>query len=278
MHALIDADRIAYAFGGMTDDEGFPLEWPFIASRVDRNIESILTRTQATSRTLYLTSDDKSNFRIAVASIKPYKGNRPSIKPFWYEQIRRYLVEEYKAEIVTGMEADDALGIAACRNLGQPDCNINPLWGPVICSVDKDLDMIPGKHFNELHPERGIYEISEKDALRNFYIQCLCGDPVDSIPGLFGVGRKSKLCHDVELALDELGMYVLVRDAYEKRFGSYWQQFLWENAALLWIKRQNTSPGNFEVYQRLADLESLRDPSFAHSELGQAWKTESNNN
>lgn len=251
MHALIDADRLAYAFGGMTDDDGLPLSWTYIAARIRTNIEDQLEAVGAEdSYQLYLTSDDKTNFRIRVATIRPYKGNRSSTKPFWYEQIRRHLVDEWRAEVVSGMEADDSLGIAQMAGFYCPVTGNDT----VICSVDKDLDMIPGLHYNELHPERGVYEISEITALQNFYLQLLTGDPTDAIPGLYGVGRSSKLCSQLKQILVELDMYSHVREQYEKRFGSYWLQFLQENAALLWIKRNNEAPNQPELESQLRIL------------------------
>lgn len=250
MHALIDGDRLPYAFGGFKDDEGFPAEWWVIQSRVDDNIKSLLESTQSTSYTIYLTSDDKSNFRFAVGTILSYKGTRSADKPFWYEQIRRYLVSEYKAEVVYGMEADDYLGI-------QGTCSLVQSSGPrsIICSVDKDLDLIPGLHYNELNPKKGVYELSEIDCQRAFYCQLLTGDSVDNIPGLYGVGKSSALCKRINQLDSVLGLYVLVRDEYEKRFGSYWKQFMWENAQLLWILRTENKN---EVLEKLEELESQR--------------------
>jgi len=235
MKALIDADRIAYAFGGFKDDEGFPVEWPLLQSRIEDNINNILLQTKATSYQLYLTSDDKSNFRFDVATILPYKGHRSTDKPFWYEQIRRYLVHEWKAEIVFGMEADDALGIEQCAKNWY--MGLEQEYRTIICSVDKDLDTIPGLHFNELHPEKGVYEISEIDAQRNFFNQLLCGDRTDNIPGLFGVGKSSALLRNLESLVHWDDMYLAVKEQYEKRFGSYWKLFMYENAQLLWILR-----------------------------------------
>lgn len=254
MHALIDADRIPYAFGGFKDDDGHPLQWPLIAERVDSNINSIMDGSGATSGSLYLTSDDKSNYRISVATIRPYKGHRSTEKSFWYEQIRRYLINEHGAIVVHGMEADDAIGIKQCTmEWGQ----LSP-GNTIICSVDKDLNMISGYHYNELKQER--YWVSETEALKSFYTQLLTGDPTDNIPGLYGVGPKASSVSHISKCDNELSMYMVVREEYEKRFGSYWEQFLEENAGLLWIKR--TAEKKFaedgEILFRLWSLEEKR--------------------
>lgn len=263
MRALIDGDRIPYAFGGFKDDDGYPLSWGLLSSRIDDNIEQLLQGSGSDSYCVYLTADDGSNFRHSIATIRKYKGNRSPDKPFWFESIRRYLIEKYQAEVVTGIEADDALGIEQYNDFHYYEvkmANWDALGGyqklanTIICSVDKDLDLIPGWHYNELKDEK--YFISEIDAYHNFFCQLLTGDPVDNIPGLFGVGRKSKLLNDVRSCQDSRDMYLLVKKAYEDRFGSYWRMFLWENASLLWIKRKANPEGEKEVIELLKSLEA----------------------
>jgi hypothetical protein len=231
MRALIDSDRIPYCFGNMTNEEGFPLEWEILQKLIDENINSQIRDCKADSWQLYITSDDKSNFRFDVATIKPYKGNRKSEKYFWYEQIRRYLVHEWKAEIVFGMEADDALGI---EQYTKEWAQLEP-GNTIISSVDKDLDCIPGWHWNELREQK--YFISEIDADRNFFSQLLTGDDVDNIPGLYGVGKSSSLLSNLKRISTFSHLYLAVKEQYEKRFGSYWKLFMYENAQLLYILR-----------------------------------------
>lgn len=255
MKALIDADRLAYAFGGFKDDSGYPLEWALVTERVDSNIANILSATGATSYSVYLTNDDKSNFRIRLATIRPYKGHRSIDKPFWYEQIRRYLVSKYEAKVENGIEADDALGIE--QTINNSVCINQSLGGhhhsrSVICSVDKDLDMISGLHYNELKPEKGVYEISEITSYHNFFSQLLTGDACDNIPGLYGIGRASSLLKHLVGISTFSDMYLFVKEQYEKRFGSYYKLFLNENAQLLWILR---SYDNKEIIKRFEDAE-----------------------
>lgn len=125
---------------------------------------------------IYLTADDHSNFRYEVAKTKPYKGNRTEPKPIHYDAVRQYLLEKHKATLVSGMEADDAIGIEAFQNES------------IIASIDKDLDMIAGVHYNFV--KKYFYFISENEAHYNLCLQMLTGDPVDNIPGLPGIGPK----------------------------------------------------------------------------------------
>ena len=121
MHALIDADIFCYSFGSSKDDEGNPLKWPFVASRLNSQIEYIKEAVGATKTSFYITGTD--NFRIDLATIKPYKGQRPAEKPHHYQRVRDYLVNFYKAETIVGMEADDKLSIEQMCN-----ANVDKHW------------------------------------------------------------------------------------------------------------------------------------------------------
>lgn len=59
----------------------------------------------------------------------------------------------------------------------------------VICTKDKDLDMISGLHYNWTK-DKEPYEVSEQQALKAFYSQLLTGDRVDNIQGIKGIGNK----------------------------------------------------------------------------------------
>lgn len=170
----------------------------------------------------------KGNFRYKIATILPYKGNRTSIvKPYHYDNCRQFLVDTYGANVSVGYEADDAIGLEATE-------------GTVIASTDKDLDCIPGLHYNWSKEEE--YEVSVEDSYRNFFSQVLTGDTSDNILGLFGVGPKSSCVSKVRKAETVEDMITIVQNEYDRRFGTYSQQFLQENAMLLWILQQRENP------------------------------------
>lgn len=176
---------------------------------------------------IYLTG--ANNYRNDIGTIKKYKGNRfekdgvtPKRRPHWLNTCREYLVDQWGAKIEEGQEADDALGI----NQTEDTC---------ICSIDKDLLMIPGKHYNWNTDKHTV--ISEIEGLQNFYQQLVTGDSTDNILGLYGVGPKAKMLKEIKKCYIEEDMLEIVLEQYKKRFGNYAEQFLVENSRLLWIRR-----------------------------------------
>jgi DNA polymerase-1 len=141
----------------------------------------------ATFDSIELILSGPGNYREALATVFPYKGNRdPDHKPHWYQQIRNYLTGEWGARVVSGREADDECSILARKHLGEE----RPY---VVATIDKDLDQIPGEHYNYM--KQVFYAQSESEAERFFLEQCVSGDATDGIPGCYKSGpvRAAKL-------------------------------------------------------------------------------------
>jgi len=267
MKALVDSDILCYEFGGMVqlEDPEQPLEWEIVRSMVDDRINQILENTGSTEYALYLT-DSPSNFRVGVATIKPYKGHRKTEKPFHWAAIRQHLIDNWNAEVQYGIEADDRLGIEQTKDFTSraydwylDGMDPDMCFETVICSRDKDLHMIPGWHY--VWPagkqEEQFWFQDELSAIRCFYKQLLTGDTSDNILGLYGVGSSSKLVKSIQEMEEEQLMFNLVFKAYEDRFGSYAWKFFVENSALLWIKRDEVEDymgHDEEVINRLSNL------------------------
>lgn len=238
MHALIDGDIFLYAFGSAKRENGQPLQWPFLISRMDGQLSNILRSVDATTHQIYLTGT--GNYRERVATILPYKGNRPTEKPYWYQQVKDFLLHHRGAILVEGMEADDAMGIAQYKDVSSDpyalaEGKAKVYARTIICSLDKDLDMIPGWHYNWKKDKK--YWIDELTAERNFWKQMLTGDATDNILGLYGVGKSSSLLKQIDEMNTIDDMIDLVEEQYRKRFGNHWEMFFKENYQLLWILR-----------------------------------------
>jgi hypothetical protein len=207
---LIDGDHLfvyRIGFAVERDPNGMNAAKYNIRCALDQMINATLDFTHK----IFITGKD--NFRDKVATLLPYKGNRIGArKPKYYRQIREHLVEEYDAIIVDGIEADDAMGIEQMKSYHESTFEGDTAYcDSTIVACDKDMDMIPGKHYNPIKKKE--YWISEIEGMRNFYTQCLTGDSTDNIPGLKGIGpiTAKKMLKNCETAEE---MEQKVRDAY----------------------------------------------------------------
>jgi 5'-3' exonuclease len=168
MKALVDGDIVVYRAAASAEQDD---QWVALA-RADQMMQDILADTGSTSYKVYLTGGD--NFR---RELDPnYKANRPDSRPAHWLAVRDFLVTQHKAEVCNGYEADDQLGIEQDKEHGST----------VICSIDKDLLQIPGKHYNFV--KKSFQEVGKDEGLKRLYIQSLVGDRSDNIFGIAGIG------------------------------------------------------------------------------------------
>lgn len=194
MIALIDCDLVAYrcAASCNTEEEG-ALEVALL--RCDKLMREIIYAVSAESYRAFLTG--KNNFR---KRINPeYKANRKdTVPPIYLQQCREFLVTEWNAEVSDGCEADDMLGESQTVET-------------IICTLDKDLNMVPGMHYNWV--KNTIYEVTPLEGIKHLYKQVLIGDISDNIKGVTGIGpvKAAKLIDNLET---EEEMYETVRQLY----------------------------------------------------------------
>ena len=184
-------------------------------------MEMIIQESGADEYIVYLSGKD--NYRDLVATMQIYKGNRdPSHKPFFYKELKQYLIDEWGGEVIYGCEADDAMSMAQyldktlCEDHG---FNYMEQAETIICTLDKDLDMVPGHHYNWVRKEK--YQVTTITGLRFFYKQMLTGDSTDNIPGLFRLtGQKAtkKLLSVIDTLESRLGMWLYIHETYKAGF------------------------------------------------------------
>lgn len=290
--ALIDADVLRYELGAITqkkDEDGIPiaLSEDYMLEVVDNKIKRICEDAWADEKpTLFLTMDRalhdrrnnrrdkkgkaiceyKPNFREAIATLKPYKGNRKGLeKPLHYDNITEYLLANYTCIVAEGMEADDMLSITQTSYI---DAGME--GATIICTRDKDLRMVKGNHFGWAcgkqdqfgpHYVRHIGEITpvyKKDGddkvvgirgtgLKFFNSQLLTGDTVDNIPGIPGVGVAKAYKLLKGLSLEE--MEQAVGDAYRRKYDDAWRVRLLEQGRLLWMTTHLDKKGLPDLWQ-----------------------------
>jgi len=213
---IIDGDILCYRVGFACNEE---TEKVAIRTMADMLEELVFIELSSNIHVGYLTGKD--NYRHDIAKTKPYKGNRKDApRPVHLHSLREYLITAWDFRVANGQEADDAIGIHATLTRDNS----------IIVSIDKDLDMIPGHHYNPVKKDH--YYVNDKVALKNFYRQILTGDKVDNIEGLRGIGLKKadKILGDFDT---DLAMYEAVLKAYDGD-----AERVLENGQLLWIRRK----------------------------------------
>ena len=213
---IIDGDILCYRVGFACNEE---TEKVAIRTMADMLEELIFIELSSNIHVGYLTG--KENYRHDIAKTKPYKGNRKDApRPVHLHSLREYLITAWDFRVANGQEADDAIGIHATLTRDNS----------IIVSIDKDLDMIPGHHYNPVKKDH--YYVNDKVAIKNFYRQILTGDKVDNVQGLRGIGPKKadKILGDFDT---DLAMYEAVLKAYDGD-----AERVLENGQLLWIRRK----------------------------------------
>ena len=179
--------------------------------------------------------DGSGNFREQIATIKQYKGNRPSDgKPKMHREIRTYLIYNWGAELVHGQETDDEMAIRQAQSKAKT----------IIVAVDKDMLQVPGWHLN---PNKGFKHIGPQEALERLYVQCLTGDSVDNIGGCYKIGPKGAQELIIGKKLKARHMYDLTLGCYYTSMERYGDDIyggldaeaaLLENMRLVYLRRE----------------------------------------
>lgn len=91
------------------------------------------------------------SFRVELSTLLKYKDNRKDmLRPLHMDAVTEYLERKFKAEIVTGLEADDWCVIEA---YGKPNY--------VVIGLDKDHYSQPIRFFNVNRPDEGIQDCNQ---------------------------------------------------------------------------------------------------------------------
>lgn len=229
--ALIDGDLLKFRCAASAENE--EEAWVALA-RIDSMLDEIVVATVASSWEIWLSGE--KNFRYDI--YPEYKANRKPERPKWEKDCKDYLLTALNAQVAEGCEADDALGWRAYE-LGEE---------AIVVTNDKDLKQIKGKHYDPV--KKILFDVSEYEADRFFWYQCLVGDPVDNIKGVPGIGpvRANKILDQV--AKDYYSYEEAFPDEENNRepLNIYWQDAVMNeyscfeefmmNAKCLWIMRE----------------------------------------
>jgi len=264
----IDADFLAYqvsADGDKTFDE--------MKHNADVSVETLRLLAGAQATQLHLTpSQSNKGFRHVAAIQKEYQGNRRDReKPQLLNAVRTWMHMDRGAQLHVVQEADDGLAQAMYRaeHLGTGDKT-------VLCSLDKDLLMVPGLHMDwhtgiisPVSDRRGdrfgwiALDRSKSSpkvigrGTKFFWAQMLMGDAADNIKGLpkmwtvkgFKPCGAVKTSEVLQTAKDDKTCFQAVRALYQlygEQHGfthwetgapATWEEVFLSEARLLWMRR-----------------------------------------
>lgn len=195
MIAIIDCDTVIYEIAYLDIDD-----WINVLVSKLRNI---LEATQTNKYILIIQGN--RNFRNKFD--KNYKKHRVTEKPKHFKDIKKYIINNYNHFIAHNIETDDVCCIMAnyCKSI---NCEFT------LVHLDKDLNQIPGLHYN--YRKKEFYNITEEEALYNLSYQIIKGDSTDSkITGIKGLGniKTNKILKDKKDPL------ITAFDIYIKHFG-----------------------------------------------------------
>jgi 5'-3' exonuclease len=195
----------------------------------------ILHATNAREYKLFIGGGD--NFRYQIdPTYKANRDNKP--RPQHLQEVRSYLVTEWKAHIADGIETDDHLGIEQSADNGEET---------VIASYDKDLIQIPGNHYNF---QKDIWSyVTPLQGWASFYTQLIMGDRSDNIQGFDGKMRlnvpkflQPYVSRIHESCSNPWEMFGVVQEIYELG-----DEALLKNGNLLYILRHENDSWNFPL-------------------------------
>lgn len=178
-------DALAYS-GGMKLDisaierKVVPMKWGVVKGELEMTLRKHKNLFGPKKSYLYLSPSDYFRHHLT----DDYKGNRSSIKPHWFKEIRTWF-ESKGARIVKGLEADDVLAINHFH-LWKKGGDDKAVKTSLIIGEDKDFNNVPGWHYN---PGKNLlYYVGSYTAITNFYRQMIAGDTADNIKGVPGKG------------------------------------------------------------------------------------------
>lgn len=243
--ALVDGDGLAYTQAG---PDGTTREQA--RQNLANKLSAVRRATGAEEvRILVTGAGSHKGHRYAVATVKPYQGQRSSgRRPEQWEYLRGVLDtnEVMGCPVMTTMvaEADDLFSYLSHKHGAE---NV------VIVTQDKDLRMVPGWHLTwDDHMmvfcgegENLVYR-EKQYGQRWFWLQMLHGDTADYIPGLpkyINEKGKPSLIGEVTAGkvlagLSNDGCAEVVESLYRGWYGAGYRVHLMEQGILLWMRRK----------------------------------------
>tara|TARA_R100001460_G_scaffold104507_2_gene150257 strand:+ start:872 stop:1585 length:714 start_codon:yes stop_codon:yes gene_type:complete len=190
MILLIDADSLIFAScyrkRETPDDELYYTEIEDSRAKFDEQFMSIVNHLEdkyPIDKVLTF-SGSKGNFRKLIT--KKYKANRKKQElPPLLDDMHQFVKDHYDSIWGYGVETDDM--VARYWKQISDDIGRDEV---MIVSIDKDYKQFPCLMYNYHYKHKEILDISQEDAMFNFYSQMIEGDTADNVNYFKGKGKK----------------------------------------------------------------------------------------
>lgn len=210
---LIDADSLLFAAcldkkENTDDGKGFMYDIEDAKHKFDESVQKIVNTLEddytfdVLEYKLFLEGD--GNFRHFFN--KDYKSNRKTReRPPLIKALKEWVIDNHPCYISYNVETDDTI-TATYTRYKDNDAGVTF----ILASMDKDLRTIPCLLFDYYYTRFELVEVSEDEALKNFYLQLLTGDASDGVVGIKGMGKKGAETY----LKDATGRFSLLRSVY----------------------------------------------------------------
>jgi len=190
MILLIDADSLIFAScyrhrEKPTDDKYFDTLEDCVAKFDEQFMKIVNDLEEKYEIDKVITfNGSKGNFRKLIT--KKYKANRKKQElPPLLHDMHQYVKDEYNSIYGFGIETDDLVARYWYKLSNEFGRN-----SVMIVSIDKDYKQFPCLMYNYHYKHKVILDISEQEALYNFYEQMIVGDTADNVNYFKGKGKS----------------------------------------------------------------------------------------
>ena len=190
MILLVDADSLIFAScykkREHPEDEKYYTDIEDARAKFDQQFMKIVNDLEEkyTIDKVLTFSGSKGNFRKLITPV--YKANRKKqeLPPLLHE-MHKFVKDQYDSIYGYGIETDDMVARywkQISEDIGRDEV--------MIVSIDKDYKQFPALIYNYHYKHQVVLDISEDEAMYNFYEQCIVGDTADNVNYFKGKGKK----------------------------------------------------------------------------------------
>ena len=178
MIAVIDLDPVVHIVSAVQFGSGNHTDVKRVKDHVSQFVNNVIKSSECDSYIMFFQDIGHDNYRKHI--LPEYKGHRKSSEAIdrWKSPICEELTR-LKAVPLYEIESDNALALYVNKCMLDGD-------DYVVVENDKDLAMLPGKHYNPYKnqpknkpPFPRFYHFSEAEAMLSMWCQVITGDPTD---------------------------------------------------------------------------------------------------